>query len=313
MSYTIASFEPNPGVTYVANAVWHDGLVTDVAVANSTVIGNSNASFTFWRTFTTVGPLSEGLVEAELHIRGSDGTLRLVESIGSVINTIILQPDPVQQSELTLIVGGLDNVNDQILFEPATVNSQPAARVYYNGSDMGAFAVERLIVYGQGGDDLIQVNAAIGLDARLYGQAGNDILVGGAGHDILIGGIGNDILYGFGGRDLVFGGLGQDFVQGAGFSGSAVGDDSDIVVGGYVTFDLEPKKLNDLALLWRSPSASYEDRITAARTTTFGLRYNETVFDDWSLDYVFGATDLDWFLVESTRDNIDAQSDETIN
>ena len=41
--------------------------------------------------------------------------------------------------------------------------------------------MERLIVYGQGGDDLIQVTAAITFDARLFGQAGNDILVGGAG------------------------------------------------------------------------------------------------------------------------------------
>jgi hypothetical protein len=38
-----------------------------------------------------------------------------------------------------------------------------------------------------------------------------------------------------------------------------------------------------------------------------------TVFDDWSLDYVFGATDLDWFFVEPTRDNFDRQANETLN
>jgi hypothetical protein len=40
---------------------------------------------------------------------------------------------------------------------------------------------------------------------------------------------------------------------------------------------------------------------------------NNTVFDDWSFDYVFGASDQDWFFVEPARDNFDAQPGETVN
>jgi hypothetical protein len=110
----------------------------------------------------------------------------------------------------------------------------------------------------------------------------------------------------------VFGGLGQDFVQGAGWSGSAAGDDSDIVIGSYVSFDNQPNLLHDLALRWRS-SDPYNARVDSIRATFPWLRQNETVFDDWSLDYVFGATDQDWFFVEPTRDNFDRQANETMN
>jgi Ca2+-binding RTX toxin-like protein len=219
----------------------------------------------------------------------------------------------------------MDNVNDQILLLPSDsgvkftlpggmsqVVNEPAMRAYYNGSEVGSFVADRVVIYGQGGNDLIQVDAGITTNAQLFGQAGNDILVSGSGHDILVGDIGDDILYGFNGRDVLFGGLGRDFLQGASWNGSATAADGDLLIGSFVTFDYDIYQVSDVAERWRSAS-SYNTGIDSIRDVYPWLRKDITVFDDWSLDYVFGAGDLDWFWVEPMRDNFDARGNETIN
>ncbi len=320
---TVQAFhDPDPNVTHSAEFRWNDGVVTQAYVSETHNANGTDGYISLWRTFTTLNPAPGGY-SAPGVLLSSDGTRRDLWA-GADVQTIIIRPDRADPSKSALVIGGFE-LDDPILFLPAVggkkmtvpyvaefVAGVPSARVIYHGSDMGAFIADNLIVYGQGGNDLFQVDAAITFNARLFGQAGNDTLVGGGGHDILIGGLGDDILYGFGGRDLVFGGLGRDFVQGAGFNGTAAGDDSDIVIGSYVSFDNDLLSLSNLSARWRS-SDSYSMRVTDGGTTIPRLRYNETVFDDWSLDYVFGATDLDWFFVEATRDNYDRQANEILN
>jgi Ca2+-binding RTX toxin-like protein len=229
------------------------------------------------------------------------------------------------QGETELVIGGGDGVSDQILLLPASsgtkfvppgvsmIANEPAMRILYNGSDMGAFIANRVVTYGQGGNDLIQVDARITKNAQLFGQAGNDILVGGSGHDILVGSKGDDILYGFNGLDVLFGGLGRDYLQGASWNGSATASDSDLLVGSFVAFDYDINLVRDVALRWSS-ATSYNAGIDSIRSVYPWLRQNVTIFDDWSLDYVFGSGDLDWFWVEPPpRDNFDAQGNEFVN
>jgi len=101
-------------------------------------------------------------------------------------------------------------------------------------------------VFGQGGDDTISLNEANGAlpAAQLFGEKGNDTLIGGSGNDQLFGGTGNDTLLGKGGNDLLFGGSGNDTLTGGdgddqmfGQSGDDrmiwnPGDDSDLMEGG---------------------------------------------------------------------------------
>jgi Ca2+-binding RTX toxin-like protein len=101
-------------------------------------------------------------------------------------------------------------------------------------------------VFGQGGDDTISLNEANGVlpAAQLFGEKGNDTLIGGSGNDQLFGGTGNDTLLGKGGNDLLFGGSGNDTLTGGdgddqmfGQSGDDrmiwnPGDDSDLMEGG---------------------------------------------------------------------------------
>jgi Ca2+-binding RTX toxin-like protein len=78
-------------------------------------------------------------------------------------------------------------------------------------------------VHGNAGDDVIDyvthydhrngVNAMNGY-ARLFGDSGNDIIIGGQTFDRLQGGGGDDTLYGEGGGDLLIGGAGDDHIMG---------------------------------------------------------------------------------------------------
>src|SRR5262245_42437607 len=71
-------------------------------------------------------------------------------------------------------------------------------------------------VFGQGGNDTITLNEAVGAlpAANLFGGQGNDTLTGGSGGDMLFGQAGNDTLLGKGGNDLLFGGAGNDTLTG---------------------------------------------------------------------------------------------------
>ncbi|HTK74074.1 MAG TPA: FG-GAP-like repeat-containing protein [Gemmataceae bacterium] len=70
--------------------------------------------------------------------------------------------------------------------------------------------IASISVAGGDGDDVITVNPAINLPCLLFGEFGNDTLVGGSGSDQLFGGVGNDRLDGGPGDDQLFTGQGND-------------------------------------------------------------------------------------------------------
>lgn len=107
--------------------------------------------------------------------------------------------------------------------------------VAYNGSpaaQINASLVQRIEVYGLGGDDVIRLDSgteSVTAPATLVGGAGRDTLVGGAGNDSLIGdsgdgtsgaadsilgGAGDDALFGDGGNDYLNGQAGNDTLRG---------------------------------------------------------------------------------------------------
>jgi len=77
-------------------------------------------------------------------------------------------------------------------------------------------------IYGEGGNDILIGNQG---DNILDGGRGNDTLLGLDGNDTLFGGIGDDRLRGYGGRDLLFGGLGADDLAGD--------EGRDVIYGGF--------------------------------------------------------------------------------
>ncbi len=72
--------------------------------------------------------------------------------------------------------------------------------------DPFTFAASSLeIVQGSQFDDRIDGSLA-SFGVKIFGQGGNDVLMGGSGNDTLIGGVGNDVLIGGAGADVLRGG-----------------------------------------------------------------------------------------------------------
>lgn len=173
-----------------------------------------------------------------------------------------------------------------------------------SGDDIisGGAGLDRLD--GGGGDDELRggtgPDVMIGANGNdvLLGEAGNDLLLGGRGADILVGGDGFDWLDAGSGRDILFGGRGSDLLQGRG------GDD--ILISGYTSFDDDVHTLQLIRNEWVS-SRSYEQRVLNLSGHGSGLAENgnthlvlggseATVFDDGSIDLLFGQAGMDWFF-----------------
>ncbi|MCX7423717.1 MAG: calcium-binding protein [Planctomycetia bacterium] len=79
-----------------------------------------------------------------------------------------------------------------------------------------------LWVLGSSGDDFVTISSMRG--AHVFGDAGNDSLIGGPGDDDIQAGDGNDVVHGQSGSDFVGGGEGNDFLEG--------GDGDDVLAPG---------------------------------------------------------------------------------
>lgn len=143
-----------------------------------------------------------------------------------------------EESGLSRIYGGIhfsfDNVTglamgqaiglhvlDQALMEQAWL---PDGGASYQHGDAGATARS---VQGGSGDDLII--GSLNQGNRLWGNAGNDVLIGGTKNDWLVGGTGVDQLIGRGGSDVLIAGSGGSRLVGS--DGYAVAE-VDRLVGG---------------------------------------------------------------------------------
>jgi uncharacterized protein YkwD len=106
-----------------------------------------------------------------------------------------------------LTVHGTDRA-DAIAVEKVGANVQVAGRQFAAGS------VYRLIVVGEGGNDVITVGQSVTMWTQIFGNGGHDVINGGGGTDVVFGGLGNDVINGRGGNDALFGGAGQDAISG---------------------------------------------------------------------------------------------------
>ncbi|MBW3597344.1 MAG: CSLREA domain-containing protein [Planctomycetes bacterium] len=225
------------------------------------------------------------------------------------IVVIALIDDDCHPGQTALAVGGTLG-GDQITFTPGSNAGE--VEVTLNGVSLGVFEpTGRLIAYGQGGDDDIQVSGSITLAAWLYGDGGNDRLKGGAGHDVLIGSAGDDLLVGGQGRDLLVGGHGADRIVG--------NADHDVLIAGVLQFDRLEHALCRIMAEWTS-GRDYQTRIENLSGEGTGERLNDetflkiggTVLDDEgeSEDVLTGSAGDDWFFFWAPEDRATDLKDE---
>jgi hypothetical protein len=297
-----------PGQTLEYSAAFTDPGSADThtmtwqVLSGATVVASgSGLSFNFTPTITGNYTVSFTVTDDDA---GQD-----VESLTLTVQTVALLADPCDSTKTALFVGGTTG-NDQIHIGNGSAAGQ--LTVTLNGASLGAFTPtgRHFLVFGQAGDDTIQVNGSVSQSGWLYGGAGNDRLKGGDGHDVLIGGDGDDLLVGGGGRDLLIGGRGADRIVG--------NADDDILIAGATSYD-DYSQANAAALCaimdeWTSTRDFATRRAnisgTGAGTRANGNYFlttsgpNPTVFDDASADILTGssAEEHDWFFFNSTTD-----------
>ena len=107
-------------------------------------------------------------------------------------------------------------------------------------------ADERTYFWGLGGNDTLVAGS---MGSNMYGDSGNDVLVGKVGSDRLKGGKGNDRLYGGASNDALMGGEGDDVLdEGAGHGDLDGGPGNDTLIGGpgADAFAIGPNSGNDV-------------------------------------------------------------------
>lgn len=175
-----------------------------------------------------------------------------------------------------------------------TSTSPGSDGVYYLGADPGGsvflltslpVGTTSIVVYGQGGNDIVIAAPNTNVPMTVYGGAGNDIIVSGSGDDVLIGGEGDDIITGGSGRDLMIGGAGRDTLIG--------GAADDILIAGIANFSA----VDILAIMaiWNG-SGSFASRVGALSD------YTSSVIDDNAVDILLGSGGTDWFFANLVAD-----------
>jgi hypothetical protein len=246
------------------------------------------------------------------------GNISNVATQNVTTTTLAIQTDPLDELLSALVVGGTNSA-DQITLTPADPNGT-TVQVAINGVvQLGSpFApTGRIIVYGQGGNDKLQIlqqtfgrnPVALAIPAILSGDSGNDTLRanGSAGRNVLVGGVGNDVMTGSNGRDILIGSSGLDALRGS--SGE------DIVVADWTNHDGNASALAALMAEWSRTDADDLTRIRhIAGIETGGLNRTSllraaSVHTDAKIDSLFGEGGLDWFLFTANGLAIDLLRD----
>ena len=295
-SFTLGATDPGSvddasGFAYSID--WGDGATQQIPAS-----ANNGAGVTLDHVFAQNGTYTVHLLATD-----KDGAPS-AEVTGTItIGSVGLQSDSYGGTAGTALVVGGDVGRDKITLSAARGGT---IQVLLNGISQGLFGpTTRVLVFGQDGNDDINVAGGITLPAFLYGGAGNDRLQGGGGDNVLVGAGGDDQLTGGRGRNVMIGGQGRDALSGGG--------NSDLLIAGSSAFDANDPALSAILAEWSSPR-DYSTRVANLRGTGSGPRLNgtfylqptgtPTVFDDQAADLLTAGAGQDWFFANTDEDAI---------
>src|SRR5262249_23014152 len=196
LAFAATFIDPGTRDTHVAVLDWGDGQ----RYAGTVTEANGSGTVTGSHVYTAAGTYT-----VRLTLTDNDGAAAAVTAQATV-TTAALLPDPCNPGQAALFVGGTEG-DDEIEIEQKGGTGALAVEIepeHGEGSEWEQTfqgPVSRIVVFGQSGDDDIEVAGDIKVSAWLYGGAGNDRLKGGGGNDVLVGSDGSDMLIGTPGRD----------------------------------------------------------------------------------------------------------------
>ncbi len=140
-------------------------------------------------------------------------------------------------------VQGTDGVDQVQVFQTGS-----KVQVVYHGQESAEFnrsELTEVFFRAGGGDDWFRNNT--NLPSRVYGQAGNDTIIGGFGNDRLLGGADDDRIFARNGDDFVSGDDGKDFILGNNGANQLIGGgDDDRIIGGLGNDSIYGQAGNDI-------------------------------------------------------------------
>ena len=272
--------------THTASINWGDGSQSAGLVTESHGSGTVMASHVF---------TASGTYRVALTITDKDGMSTTVVQNVAVV-PVLVELDPVYGGRM-LAIGGTtaaDTIQIRAQKGGNTLN------VVMNGVTTPVPGnVGRIVVFGQSGNDFVQLDRNVSTPAFVYGGSGNNIFVGGGGPDVLVGGSGNDLLIGGSSRNILIGGGGSDILIGGGAD--------DILLASRTTYANNDVALAAIFNEWNVGTESYASRVNH---TMHGGGLNgsyvfnsSTVFNDNANDILFGNGGSDWYLF-NTGDTI---------
>ncbi|HEV3117067.1 MAG TPA: hypothetical protein VGY58_08455, partial [Gemmataceae bacterium] len=161
--------------------------------------------------------------------------------------------------------------------------------------------LSRLEIYGQGGNDHIEVDKSVLLPAMIFAGTGNDHIQTGDGNTVVVGGTGNNHIEGGAGRDILIGGTGNAHID-------ANGGQS-ILIAGVTAYGQNAEAYLTLEAEWASGD-SLQTR-TAAIAAGVGGKGNQfalnsqTVFANGFHNHLQGGSGMDWYFADLAKDKID--------
>jgi surface-anchored protein len=288
---------------------------------NTPLNASGGESFARFRLSTTgglspLGAAADGEVE--------DYSIRVV-SVNSPGAVVV--PDPEDASRGLLVVNGTSGSDYiRLVTTPGTrgrtIVMSPTTGTYLIVSNA---SFDKTLIRGGAGADMIMLGTTFSKPATIYGDAGNDTIIGGSGNDRIHGGAGIDVIYGgagddqiFGeadidflygetGNDLLNGGDGLDYLYGGSGADLLIGGNGsdylfgeggdDLIVGGKWKYDADPTALAAMQLLWGSASP-FNTRVSNLQS-----RLNSSsLSDDGSLDFIWAGNGRDWVHDSALQD-----------
>jgi Ca2+-binding RTX toxin-like protein len=221
----LTSQDPDPNAFTFTS---YRGISTDFGTEVDTLIGGNGDDYILAGYGDNVDGGAQGLYGNRLYISFQGATS------GVVADFRLLHTQPsitIGGGVITNIqtVGYLEGSNYDDLLAPIDTYYPTGANVYGRGGN------DHIIgdyysgwggsgLYGGDGDDVIDATGSQ-YSPSLYGDAGNDTLLGGSSYETMHGGTGDDIIDGNYGYDYLWGDEGNDTIDGGSFGDSLYGGD----------------------------------------------------------------------------------------
>jgi hypothetical protein len=277
LTFTLGAIGDPPGTGFTYQIDWNgDGVV------DQTVTGPSGTTVT--HAYAAAGDNAVAVTATDPGGFTSPQTFQYVNILPV---TVAVQTDPAHTAQQMLVITDT-GYGDSFQLSSAAGNE---VSLTIDGNAVGTVAPTTsspfalVEVLGGAGNNLIDARN-LAVSAVLAGGAGNDTLYGGSGRNLLIGGTGADALH----------------------AGSA----GNILIGGSTSYDSNPTALAFVMAEWDSAD-SYSTRISrlmkgGGQNGSYVLN-SSTVFDDNTIDALYGGAGLDWFLAHKKG----RRSDQVIN